>query len=220
MVEVNHAERRALILSVYERIFEFFGPQHWWPADSPFEVIVGAILTQNTAWRNVRMAINRLKEEGVLSCAGIHGLSAGRLSELIRSSGYYNVKAGRLKAFCEHIITDHGGDLAGFLRQDLETLRPELLRIKGIGPETADSIVLYAAEKPSFVVDAYTFRVFTRHAWIGEGMTYEDLRRYFMDVLDPDVPLFKEYHALLVRTGHFYCKRKPHCELCPLKGWN
>lgn len=213
-------ERREVILSVFERLYGVFGPQHWWPADTPFEVIVGAILTQNTAWRNVRMAINRLRDEGMLNCEGIHRLSAARLSELIRSSGYYNVKAGRLKAFCGHIMEDRKGDLDGFLRLDLDTLRRHLLGIKGIGPETADSIVLYAAHKPSFVVDAYTFRVFSRHGWIGEGLGYEDLRRYFMEVLDSDVALFQEYHALLVRTGNLYCRRKPLCELCPLKGWN
>lgn len=210
-------DRRNLLTQVYDRLFSALGRQHWWPADSPFEVVVGAILTQNTAWRNVKRSIAALRERGLLEYAALSEIPAADLAPLIRSSGYYNQKALKLRAFCDHVREKWAGSFEHFLRQEAGVLRSELLGIRGIGPETADSIVLYAAFKPSFVVDAYTLRIFSRHGWVPEKTAYEDLRRYFMDALARDVPYFQEYHALLVRTGYLYCGKKPACGDCPLK---
>ena len=211
--------RHALIKGVFHRLLSALGPQYWWPADSAFEVIVGAILTQNTAWRNVKQAIGKLREHDLLRIEAINALSLPELASLIRSSGYYNQKARKVKAFCEHLESHWQNNLDGFLRQDLDELRTELLSLHGIGPETADSIILYAAHQPSFVVDAYTYRIFHRHDWVPEAIAYEELRSFFMDAMEPDVAWFQEYHALLVRTGHLYCRRNPACNSCPLDGW-
>jgi endonuclease III related protein len=211
--------RQALIEGVFNQLLTAHGPQHWWPADSPFEVIVGAILTQNTAWRNVKQAIGKLRDHDLLTAEAIGTLSLPELASLIRASGYYNQKARKVKAFCEHIGIHWQGNLNAFLSQNLDKLRTELLSLHGIGPETADSIILYAAGQPSFVVDAYTHRIFHHHGWIPEAIGYEDLRSFFMEAMEPDVVLFQEYHALLVRTGHLYCRRKPACGSCPLDGW-
>jgi endonuclease III related protein len=208
--------RRALIRGVYEKLLSAIGPQYWWPADSPFEVIVGAILTQNTAWRNVKQAIGKLRESNLLTSQAVSAIPLSELAPLIRSSGYYNQKARKLKAFCDHLQNHWQGQLDDFLSQDMEKLRAELLDLHGIGPETADSIVLYAARQPSFVVDAYTYRIFQRHGWVPETIAYEDLRSFFMEAMEPDVAMFQEYHALLVRAGHLYCRRKPSCDPCPL----
>jgi endonuclease III related protein len=204
---------------IFDRLFQAFGPQHWWPAESPFEVIVGAILTQNTAWKNVEKSIGKLREHGLLSLEGLHRITQEELAAIIRSSGYYNQKSKKLKAFCHHLRSHWAGEIERLLAQDMEPLRDELLGLHGIGPETADSIVLYAAQKSSFVVDVYTHRVFSRHGWVEETMGYDDLRAYFMDALDPDVALFQEYHALLVRVGHLHCRRRPVCSACPLNQW-
>lgn len=209
---------RDVVQVVYDRLFHRYGPQHWWPAETPFEVVVGAILTQNTAWRNVAKCIEVLRRERLLNLDALSAVPASALAEWIRSSGYYNQKALRLKNFCEHIQSRWMGNLDDFLSQDMESLRAELLSLRGVGPETADSIVLYAAHQPSFVVDAYTHRIFSRHGWIPEQIAYDDLREYFMDRLTPDVKLFQEYHALLVRTGHLHCRRKADCGTCPLHG--
>jgi endonuclease III related protein len=209
-------DRRTLIRGVFEQLLSALGPQYWWPADSPFEVIVGAILTQNTAWRNVKQAIGKLRESDLLTSRAISAVSLSELAPLIRSSGYYNQKARKLKAFCDHLRNHWQGRLDDFLSQDMEKLRAELLSLHGIGPETADSIILYAAGQPSFVVDAYTYRIFHRHGWVPETIAYEDLRSFFMEAMEPDVAMFQEYHALLVRTGHLHCRRKPGCDSCPL----
>lgn len=211
------AQRRALIREVFERLLAAFGPQHWWPAETRLEVIVGAILTQNTAWRNVETAISRLKQQDLLKVDAMLEIPEQQLQELIRSSGYYNQKARRLKIFFEHIRTRWDGDLEGLLSLDLLPLREELLGINGIGPETADSIILYAAQQPSFVVDTYTHRVLSRHGWFAETYDYHRLRDYFMDYLQPNVYFFQEIHALLVRTGNEFCRRKPSCRDCPLR---
>jgi len=213
------SKRRELIRRVFDQLRHTFGPQHWWPAETSFEVIIGAILTQNTAWKNVEQSIKILRERGLLDFEALHAVPAPDLALLIRSSGYFNQKARKLKAFCDHVQDHWQGDLQRFLSQEMDTLRQELLTIHGIGPETADSIVLYAAEQPTFVVDVYTHRIFSRHWWIDETVTYDTLRDFFMDALEPDVAFFKEYHALLVRTGHLYCRRKPLCGGCPLEGW-
>lgn len=201
---------------VFSQLYDAYGPQHWWPAESPFEVVVGAILTQNTAWKNVEKSIGALKERGLLSLNRIGETPRDELASIIRSSGYYNQKAKKLKTFCHHVQSHWEGDLDHLFNQDIEPLRRELLGLNGIGPETADSITLYAAQKPSFVVDLYTHRVLSRHGWIEETIGYQDLRAYFMDALEPDVPLFQEYHALLVRVGHLHCRKRPGCTGCPL----
>ena len=215
---VRQAERRDLLIAIFNALFQAFGPQQWWPAESPFEVIVGAILTQNTAWKNVEKAITAMRDQGLLDLGPLLQVPEAELASLIRASGYFNQKARKLKHFCEYVQTHWNGDLHGFLEQDMENLRSQLLGLRGIGPETADSIVLYAAEKPSFVVDTYTYRIFSHHGWVPEELSYEELRSFFMDSLAPDVGLFKEYHALLVRCGHLYCRRRFRCTECPLEG--
>jgi endonuclease-3 related protein len=214
----RHVERRDLLIAIFDALFQAFGPQHWWPAETPFEVIVGAILTQNTAWKNVEKAIAAMRDRGLLDLGPLLQVPVTELASLIRTSGYYNQKAQKLKHFCEYLVTNWDGNLHGFLEQDMEDLRNQLLGLRGIGPETADSIVLYAAEKPSFVVDTYTYRIFSHHGWVPEELSYEELRNYFMNSLEPDVGLFKEYHALLVRCGHLYYRRRPWCTGCPLEG--
>lgn len=211
--------RQAQLRSIHDRLFAAYGPQSWWPAETPFEVILGAILTQNTAWKNVAAAIGNLRANDLLSFDKICALPAPYLAQLIRPSGFYNQKTKKVKAFCDHIVERWNGDLDGFLVQDTEPLRAELLEIRGIGPETADSIVLYAAFKPSFVVDAYTYRIFSRHGWVDESISYDELRDHFMGALEPDVAFFQEFHALLVKTGHLCCRTKPQCETCPLNGY-
>jgi endonuclease-3 related protein len=208
--------RRELLKEIYAGLSAFFGPQGWWPAETPFEVILGAILTQNTAWKNVAAAISNLRRHDLLIFENICRVYPQHLAVLIRSSGFYNQKAKKIKNFCNHVLTKWGGSLENFLALDLEPLRSELLSIRGIGPETADSIILYAAFKPSFVVDTYTYRIFSRHGWVEESIGYEDLREYFMGALDADLALFQEFHALIVRTGHLYCRKKALCSGCPL----
>ncbi len=210
------ARTKELLQEIYERLFATFGPQGWWPAESTFEVILGAILTQNTSWKNVATAIGNLRRNDLLSFDRVCGLSASELALLIRSSGFYNEKAKKIKNFCLLIQTEWNGVLEDFLARDVWDLRADLLKIRGIGPETADSIILYAALKPSFVVDTYTYRIFSRHGWVEETISYDELREYFMGAMEPDVSLFQELHALLVRTGHMYCRKKPLCDSCPL----
>jgi endonuclease III related protein len=214
---MRQAEHQNLLTEVFNKLLQAFGPQYWWPAETPFEVIIGAILTQNTAWKNVEKAITALRENGLLALDPLLRIPEAKLAPLIRASGYYNQKARKLKHFCEYLGNHWGGDLDGFLEQDMASLRDQLLRLRGIGPETADSIVLYAADKPSFVVDTYTHRIFSRHGWVPEELSYDELQTFFMDGLPSDVGLFKEYHALLVRAGHLYCHRRSACTGCPLE---
>lgn len=210
--------RDILLLDMYQAMLDTLGPSHWWPADSPFEMIVGAVLTQNTNWGNVEKALDRLRSARALAPEAMEALSADELAELIRPSGYYRVKATRLKALLAFLRDACGHDLDALAREDLEDLRPRLLSVKGVGPETADSILLYALEKPSFVVDAYTKRLLSRHALIVEDAGYDEMRDFFMDALDHDTALFNEYHALIVRTGKDYCTaRKAKCDGCPLQ---
>ena len=206
------------IQEIHTRLFDHFGPQHWWPGETPFEIMLGAVLTQNTSWRNVDMVMDTLRQEGLLSFAALEALPLEELAEKIRPSGYYNQKAKRLKGLFAAIRED-SGDLETFFDQDASTLREKLLGIKGIGPETADSITLYAAGKPVFVVDAYTYRILLRHDLIAEEAGYEEIQDLFLGKLPAEVQLFNEYHALLVRLGKEYCKKsKPLCDACPLHG--
>jgi len=205
------------LLQIYQKMFDALGPRHWWPGETPFEVIIGAILTQNTNWSNVEKAIKNLKTAGKLSPEGIYELSVTELAELIRPSGFFNVKAKRVKAFINWLFSRYKGNLSKMFAQDLQALRGELLSVKGIGPETADSILLYAGNMPTFVVDAYTHRIFSRHELIPEESTYDDMKSFFEENLPKDVQLFNEYHALLVNIGKMFCKPKKVCEPCPLK---
>lgn len=194
-----------------------YGPTGWWPGDTAFEIAVGAILTQNTAWTNVERAIANLKREKLLAPRKILDCPSKKLEEALKPSGYFRVKAKRLRSFCRFLVKQHDGSINRMARRHLETLRPELLGIDGIGPETADDILLYACDKPVFVVDAYTRRMLSRHGLVEPGIGYEELRRLFETHLDSDIYFFKEYHGLLVWTGKDYCRKKPKCEHCPLK---
>jgi endonuclease-3 related protein len=180
---------------------------------------VGAILTQNTNWGNVARAIAALKGLGLLEAQALHELPESEVARLIRPTGYYNVKARRLKNFLDFLANHYGNSMAQMSAADLASLRPALLSIKGIGPETADSILLYALAKPTFVVDAYTFRILSRHGLIAEACPYEELRQLFMEHLPVQVPLYQEYHALLVRLGKEWCRPQPRCATCPVDGW-
>ena len=205
------------LLQIYQKMFDALGPRHWWPGETPFEVIIGAILTQNTNWSNVEKAIKNLKTAGKLSPEGMYELSVTELAKLIRPSGFFNVKAKRVKAFINWLFSRYEGNLSKMFAQDLQALRSELLSVKGIGPETADSILLYAGNMPTFVVDAYTHRIFSRHELIPEESTYDEMKSFFEENLPEDVQLFNEYHALIVNIGKTFCKTKKVCEPCPLK---
>ncbi len=204
------------LIDVYQRLYTAYGPQHWWPGESPFEVIVGAILTQSAAWTNVEKAISNLKKAGALSPEGLHRLSEGELARLIRPSGYFNAKARKLKAFVDRLHDEFGGDLLRLLAMPATDLRALLLGTHGIGPETADSILLYAASQPAFVIDAYTRRVFSRLGFRPVADTYDGWQQSFTENLSPDVCLFNEYHALIVRLGKDVCRKRPLCGECPL----
>ncbi|HHT9115574.1 MAG: endonuclease III domain-containing protein [Planctomycetes bacterium] len=205
------------LLQIYQKMFEALGPRQWWPGETPFEVVIGAILTQNTNWSNVEKAIKNLKTAGKLSPEGIYELSVTELAKLIKPSGFFNVKAKRVKTFINWLFSRYEGNLSKMFARDLQSLRSELLSVKGIGPETADSILLYAGNMPTFVVDAYTHRIFSRHELIPEESTYDDMKSFFEENLPKDVQLFNEYHALLVNIGKMFCKPKKVCEPCPLK---
>jgi endonuclease-3 related protein len=208
--------RRRDLLDVYRRLYSHYGPQHWWPADSPFEVIVGAILTQSAAWGNVERAIDNLKAAGALSPDGLLGLPEADLARLAYPAGYYNAKARKLKAFARMLHDRFGGDLRRLLDTPLPELRRLLLDTHGVGPETADSIILYAAEQPIFVIDAYTRRVLSRLGLRPRRDDYASWQRLFMAALPQEAPLFNEYHALIVRHGKELCRRQPLCLSCPL----
>jgi len=203
---------------IYKKLYHHFGPRRWWPGDTKFEIIVGAILTQNTNWRNVEKAIDNLKKKKLLNPASLYKIPSKNLGALIKPSGYYNIKTKRLKEFMRYLFKKHGGSLRKMFDQDLHALRRELLEVKGIGPETADSILLYAGEKPIFVIDAYTKRILERHSLIDKDATYHQTQELFMNNLNKNVKLFNEYHALLVELGKTLCKKKPNCDSCPLKG--
>ncbi len=213
-VEVETGRR---LLEIYERLLAAFGPQGWWPAEDDFEMVVGAILTQSTSWVNVEKAIGSLKAAGMLDPVALASADERTLAGWIRPSGYFNAKARKLKAFCDHLRRHHGGDISRMFHVKLPDLRAELLSIWGIGPETADSIVLYGARQPVFVVDAYTRRIFTRLGLVPPDADYHGLQRLFMESLPASVPLFQEYHALVVALGKKVCRPTPACPRCPLR---
>ena len=209
-----------MLKRIYRELYSTFGPQKWWPGETAFEVIVGAILTQNTNWKNVEKAIVNLKSARVLSPQALHKIPAAKLAALIKPVGYFNIKAKRLKNFLSFLYKEYGGKLARMEREDLPVLRRKLLGVNGIGPETADSILLYAFDKPSFVVDAYTKRIFSRHKIISRDIDYSALQELFAKNLKTDVKMFNEYHALIVRLGKDFCQAKAKCEQCPLNYLN
>ncbi len=206
------------LLLIYEKLNGHFGDLQWWPGETPFEVIVGAILTQNTNWGNVEKAIRNIKSGDLLSPGKLLRMKEAKLAKLIRPCGYFNVKAKRLKEFLKFLKLRYDGDLEKMFREATPALREELLGVKGIGPETADSILLYADGRPEFVVDAYTRRIMERHRIIPEGLDYEEIKRLFMDNLPKSARLFNQFHALVVNAGKDFCRRTPRCGSCPLKG--
>ncbi len=212
----SNNQAQADLTKVYRLLFGRYGPQSWWPADTPFEVIIGAILTQSAAWVNVEKAIANLKQAEVLAPTALRCLPMEELAQLIYPSGYYNAKARKVRAFVERLEAAHGDSLEQLFALDIAELRSELLGIHGIGPETADSIILYAAEKPIFVIDAYTRRILSRLGISPARDDYESFQVLFMRNLPHDAGMFNEYHALLVRHGKYVCKRTPLCDRCCL----
>ena len=205
----------SLLLTFYDQLLSKFGKQNWWPADTPWEVAVGAVLTQNTNWTNVEKAINNLKSNEALALERILSLEVNQLAELIRSSGYFNLKAKRLQNLANwwHV---HESSASSASRRNLGKLRQSLLGVNGIGEETADSILLYSFNRRTFVVDAYTKKFLLRHKLIPSSISYGEVKSLFEDNLPADTELFKEYHALIVMLGKHHCKTKPICEMCPM----
>jgi len=204
-----------MLLKIYDKLLNHFGNQNWWPADTKFEVIVGAILTQQTSWKNVEKSIKNLKENNVLEPKKLFNIPVKTLEVLIRPSGFFKVKSKRLRNFLEFFVGNYDGNLDKMFEFPLNDLRENLLSVNGVGPETCDSIILYAGNKPVFVVDAYTKRLCERYP-IMKSKKYEEVREFFEKNLPKDVNLFKEFHALIVELGKNYCKTKPICEKCPL----
>lgn len=209
--------RREDLLNIYYVLYRHFGPQHWWPGDTPFEVVVGAILTQNTAWTNVEKAINSLKTAKVFSPEGLYNTPVDRIASLIRSSGYYNIKAKRLRNFLDFLFENFDGKVESMMKEDGQVLRKMLLEVNGLGLETVDSILLYACNHPVFVVDAYTRRIFSRHGYVSSRATYQQIQELFMGSLPEDPEMFNEYHALIVRVGKELCRKRPLCGQCPVE---
>lgn len=206
------------IMAMYEAMSEALGPSHWWPGDSPFEIVVGAILTQNTNWKNVDKAIDNLRDADLLDPIRMYDLPIEELAELIRPAGFFKVKARRLKNFLEFLKDEVNFDLLSLKDYELFDVREKVLAVNGIGPETADAILLYALDHPTFVVDAYAHRIMGRHGIAYEGIDYHELQAIFMDALPEDVALYNEYHALIVRIGKDWCKKKAGlCDTCPLQ---
>lgn len=208
-----------MLQKIYNKLLKHFGEQNWWPTISDnkeFEVCIGAILTQNTAWKNVEKAVASLNERNLISINSINNSSEKELAQLIRPSGYYNQKARKLKNFCKYVIDNYDGDLKKFFSSG--SLREELLSINGVGNETADSIILYSAKKPVFVIDAYTKRIVARMGIINSNSSYGEVQQLFMKNLKKEETLYNEYHALLVMLGKNYCRKKPECQKCPVRG--
>ncbi len=207
-----------MLTEVHRRLFDAFGPQRWWPGESPFEVIVGAVLTQNTSWQNVERAIRNLRDADLLDPYLLYAVPVEELEDLIRPAGYFRVKAARLRSVLKFIVERYGGSLDAMFSTSLPELRRRLLEVHGVGPETADSILLYAGGLLSFVVNAYTYRIFARHGWIGFDADYDQIQEYVQAELPQEAPLYNEFHALLVRLGKDYCKKtNPKCAECPLR---
>ncbi len=209
---------RQRLLNIFDILLDTFGERHWWPGETPLEIIIGAVLTQNTSWKNVEKAIVNLKEAGLMDIGRLYGAPHAVVAEKIRSSGYYNLKTIRLKNVIKVIYEEYDASIEQLKQKELVALRERLLAIKGVGEETADSIVLYALEKPVFVIDAYTKRFLANHGLYKEKCTYGQAQEFFTSNLPRDVYLFNEYHALIIALGQQYCFKMPKCEECPLKG--
>lgn len=205
------------IKDFYTSLLNHYGPQKWWPAENELECILGAILTQNTSWKNAEKAIINLKKSGCMSLETLKKISLERLSYLIKPSGFYNQKATRIKDIVHFILKNYEGSLKKMKSENGDSLRQKLLSINGIGPETADSILLYAFEKPFFVVDRYTYRLLRRHRLIHDDIHYSEIQDLFTSSLEKKTKLFNEYHALIVKLGKEHCRKKPHCSGCPLE---
>jgi endonuclease III related protein len=208
---------RHILKQFYDALFAHFGPQGWWPGEGRLEICVGAILTQNTNWGNVERAIANIRNADAMNVAALRELSHEQLAALIRPAGYFNVKARRLRNFLDAVTEVAEGDIDRFLDLPGPEMRELLLAINGIGPETADSMMLYAAERPTFVIDAYTLRILRRHRVIDPSAKYQDVRALFQQSLPTEVQMWNEYHALLVAVGKHFCKPRPRCEGCPLE---
>jgi len=206
-----------LLMDVYEALEAAFGPMNWWPADTPFEVCIGAILTQNAPWTGVARSILNLKERGLFDVRVIAGASEEVLADAVRPSIYYNQKAKRLQLFCRFLLEELGGEVENLKGAGPRRAREMLLSIPGVGFETADSILLYALGMPVFVVDAYTRRIFSRHGLVPPDCGYEELKGFFEEVLEPDVSFFNEFHALICRLGAEVCRKRPKCDACPAR---
>jgi len=204
------------LMKMFNLLLDHYGPRNWWPAETALEMMIGAVLTQNTNWKNVEKAIENLKKTDLISLKALSFISNSELAQKIRPAGYYNIKAKRLKNLIDFIVDHYDGKMSKLLADETPTLRNRLLSVNGIGPETADSILLYAANRPVFVIDAYTHRILHRHNMTGEQSTYQELQDLFMDNLPSDTSLFNEFHALIVEAGKDYCRKKPLCEECPL----
>lgn len=215
-VEPAYADDRPPLAAIYETLFAALGPQHWWPADTPTEVAIGAVLTQNTAWTNVEKAVAALRAADAIDFAVIDRMDEGRLADLIRSAGTYRIKAQRLKALARWVMARGEGEIATALIGDCVALREQLLAIDGIGPETADAILLYAGGHPTFVVDAYTRRILRRHFLIAETATYDEVKKTIESQISSDATIYNEYHALLVELAKRHCRKRADCTNCPL----
>ena len=209
--------QKNILTTIYKTLYTAYGSQSWWPGDSTFEIIVGAILTQNTNWNNVEKAIKNLKDNNCLTLEAINEQSKTELADLIKPAGYFNIKADRLQNLTKWLAQNARGDLDDFKSWSLSELREQLLGIKGIGPETADSILLYAFDQPTFVIDTYTYRILTRHGLIEPEADYHELQEYCISQLEPDIQLYNEFHALIVQVGKNHCKPKAKCQGCPLE---
>lgn len=208
---------RSAFLEIYKALRRHYGHRHWWPGETPFEVMVGAVLTQNTSWRNVEKAMENLKMARLLSPRKLSQLSATKLATLIRPAGYFNVKARRLRNFLNYFLRNYKGNVQKMFQTPLHVLREKLLQVNGIGPETADSILLYAGGKPSFVVDAYTRRVFSRHRYLKGDEEYDVIQNLFQKTLHRSTAFYNDYHAQIVEVAKDFCKKNPDCDSCPLR---
>jgi endonuclease III related protein len=217
MIFVHATVMRNRLLTIFNTLLTVFGERHWWPGDTPLEIIVGALLTQNTSWKNVEKAINNMKAEGILSINALYKISHEKLAKIITPAGYYNIKSSRLKNIIKVLYEEYDASINNLNSYDTERLRDVLLAINGIGPETADSILLYVFNKPVFVVDAYTVRFVTNHYLYNDDTAYHNVQNFFMRNLPSDSYLFNEFHALIVCLCQRYCKKSPACNGCPLE---
>ena len=207
----------AALIRFYQRLNDVYGPQHWWPAKTPFETIIGAILAQNVSWTGAHNAVCQLRERGLMHPHALYEAGPEVIAPLIRSSRYYNQKSQKIHTFLRYFLTHYHGSVSRMVENPETQIREELISLRGFGPETVDSILLYALMKPVFVVDAYTRRMGSRIGWFDEAVTYEDMQDFFMSRLPRDVPLYNDFHAQIVYLGNHVCKKNPQCMSCPVR---